>query len=86
MKHRTITWITTLALLFFAGSVTAEDCSGLPKWKRQAYYLNGAKVQYQEIAYENTGEPSKRDFPNEGPPWVSLGDCDPAGSGGLLRP
>jgi len=83
VKHRTITWITTLSSLLFAGSVTAYyDCSGLPQWKRQAYYLTGAEVQYQEVAYINGGAPSKRDFPDEGAPWVRIDDCEPAGGGG----
>ena len=79
MKQSTVIWITTLASLFCAGSVTAYDCSGLPQWKRQAYYLNGAEVQYQEKAYRNGGEPSKRDFPDAGEPWVFIEDCQPAG-------
>jgi hypothetical protein len=79
VKQSTVKWITTLASLFCAGSVTAYDCSGLPQWKRQAYYLNGAEVQYQEKAYRNGGEPSKRDFPDAGEPWVFIEDCQPAG-------
>jgi hypothetical protein len=75
MKLRTIAGIMTLGLALFAGSALAYDCSGLPEWKRQAYYLVGAQVQYQEVAYKNTGEPSKRDFPDEGYPWSWLGDC-----------
>ena len=60
----------------------AYDCSGLPQWKRQAYYPVGAQVQYQEVAYKNTGEPSKRDFPDAGYPWSSLGECASTGGGG----
>jgi hypothetical protein len=85
MKLRTIAGIIILGSLLFAGSVLAIDsidCSGLPEWKRQAYYLVGAQVQYQEVAYENTGEPSKRDYPDEGPPWSTLGDCGSTGGGG----
>jgi len=82
MKLRTIAGIIILGSLLFAGSVLAYDCTGLPEWKRQAYYLVGAQVQYQEVAYENTGEPSKRDYPDKGPPWSTLGDCGSTGGGG----
>jgi hypothetical protein len=82
MKLRTIAGIITLGSLLFAGSALAYDCTGLPEWKRQAYYLVGAQVQYQEFAYENTGEPSKRDYPSKDYPWSKLGDCDSTGGGG----
>ena len=68
MKLRTIAGIITLGSALLAGSALADyDCRGLPEWKRQAYYSEGIKVQYQEIAYENA-EPSKRDYPDEGYP------------------
>ena len=82
MKLRTIAGVITLGSALFAGSVQAYDCSGLSEWKRQAYYLVGTQVQYQEVAYENTGEPSKRDYPDAGYPWESLGKCDSTGGGG----
>ena len=71
-------------LILFAGSALGEDqnCSDLPEWKRQAYYLVGAQVQYQDIAYKNTGEPSKRDYPDDGYPWAVLGPCVDTGGGG----
>jgi hypothetical protein len=81
MKLRTIAGIITLGSVLFAGSALAYDCTGLPKWKRQAYYLPNTVVQYQEVAYVND-EPSKRDFPDEGDPWECLGDCDSTGGGG----
>lgn len=82
MKLRTIAGIITLGSLLFAGSLLAYDCTGLPEWKRQAYYLVGTQVQYQEVAYENTGGPSKRDYPDEGPPWEPLDECESTGGGG----
>lgn len=65
-------------LLAMSWSATShgEDCSGLPEWKRQHYYLEGEKVQYQDSAYENSAKSSKRDFPTEGYPWVLVGPCD----------
>ena len=81
MKLRTITWIIALCSSILAGSTQAYDCSGLPQWKRQAYYETGTKVQYQEVAYVNA-EPSKRDFPDSGDPWSELGNCDSTGGGG----
>jgi hypothetical protein len=81
MKLRTIVGIITLGSALFAGSALAIDCSGLPEWKRQAYYLPGTEVQYQEVAYVND-EPSKRDYPDQGPPWILLDVCDSTGGGG----
>jgi len=87
MKLHTVTWIIALAPAILAGSDLADyDCSGLPQWKRQAYYEEGTEVKYQEIAYENA-EPSKRDFPDEGYPWIELGACasnDGGGGGGVV--
>jgi len=83
MNRQTITWIVALGAALGAGSALAIDCSGLPEWKRQAYYLLGDQVQYQQIAYENTADSSKRDVPDEdGSPWETLGACEPAGGGG----
>ena len=81
MKFRTITWSIALVSAIFAGSALAYDCSGLPQWKRQTYYDTGTEVKYQEVAYVNA-EPSKRDFPDNGDPWTSLGACDSTGGGG----
>jgi hypothetical protein len=44
MKLGTIAGIISLGSALFSGSVMAYDCNGLPKWKRQAYYLVGAQV------------------------------------------
>ena len=82
MKFRTIAGIITLSSLLFTGSALAYDCTGLPEWKRQTYYLAGTQVKYQEVAYENTGEPSKRDYPDDGYPWGPLGECESTGGGG----
>ena len=82
MKLGIIAGIISFCAIFFSGSVLAYDCSGLPEWKRQAYYLVGAQVQYQEVAYENTGEPSKRDLPDQGYPWSKLDACESTGGGG----
>ena len=81
MKLRTIIWIIALGSSIFSGSMQAYDCSGLPQWKRQAYYETGTEVQYEEVAYVNA-EPSKRDFPNAGDPWSVVGNCDSTGGGG----
>ncbi len=84
MKLKTIAGLIILGLALFAASASAltYDCNGMPEWKRQTYYLVGAQVQYQGVAYENTGEPSKRDYPDEGFPWSILGDCESTGGGG----
>lgn len=82
MKIKTIAWIAALGSTLIASSALAYDCSGLPEWKRQTYYLVGAQVQYQGIAYENTEEPSKRDRPDAGYPWSDLGTCEASGGGG----
>lgn len=81
MKFSPVAWIAALGLTLFAGNALAYDCSGLPQWKRQTYYLEGARVQYQQMAYTNE-EPSKRDFPDDGYPWNSLGACEDTSGGG----
>lgn len=81
MKLRISLLFIALASVLFATSALAYDCSTLPEWKRQAYYQPGSEVQYQEVAYRNA-EASKKDFPDEGYPWISLGDCEAAGGGG----
>jgi len=66
----------------WAYDLATGDCSGLGEWKRQHYYLPGEEVQYLGNAYENSsGEGSKRDRPDEGPPWALLGPCVSTGSG-----
>jgi len=83
MNIRTITWLIPLGAALLAGAALAYDCTDLPEWKRQAYYLPGAEVQYLEIAYRNdSDDASKRDYPDEGLPWASLGACDDPGGGG----
>jgi hypothetical protein len=69
-------WFAALVLVLSTTSALAYDCSGLPEWRRQHYYPLGAQVQYEGIAYENTIEGSKRDRPDRGDPWISLGACD----------
>ena len=81
MKLRISLLFITFASLLIATSALAHDCSNLPEWKRQAYYQPGSEGQYQEIAYRNE-EASKRDFPDAGYPWTSLGECEAAGGGG----
>jgi len=81
--HRIITWILLLGMTLAANSALAYDCSGLPEWKRQHYYLPGEQVQYQGSAYENTSTSgSKRDFPDQGEPWTLLDECTSSGAGG----
>lgn len=61
--------------LVWTSPAFAIDCSDMPKWKRQHYYLEGAEVQYQENAYVNVAESSKRDFPDPALdyPWDWIG-------------
>ncbi|MDH3923744.1 MAG: hypothetical protein OET41_03975 [Xanthomonadales bacterium] len=78
--------ICTIALFpaLWAGPAFAIDCTDLPEWKRQRYYLEGDQVQYRDVAYENTAESSKRDKPDPDyeHPWLLLGACAPPDSGG----
>lgn len=74
--------VVALLPLFSPATVAAYDCTGLPEWKRQSYYLSGAQVQYQSVAYVNAIDGSKRDLPGEADNWSSLGACDPVGGGG----
>jgi hypothetical protein len=79
--------IITAAVLTFLSClwinyVFAYDCSGLPEWDRQVSYQPGDQVQYGGNAYEANAATSKRDQPNRGDPWVSLGSCDTGGGGG----
>ena len=71
MKH-TMSIRMSAALALWAGGALAYDCSTLPEWKRQHYYLDGAQVQYQGSAYVNTAASSKRDNPADGEPWAAL--------------
>ncbi len=81
---------TRIALVFillstlYAGNALAIDCSGLPEWKRQHFYLYGEQVQYQQVAYENQADSSKRDKPDPDYdyPWAALGACEPPDGGG----
>jgi hypothetical protein len=89
MNARLFACSITLFLLLCAGNAPAFDCSGLPEWKRQHYYLLGDQVQYREVAYENLAESSKRDKPDPDYdfPWIALGTCkapsdDGGGNGG----
>ena len=91
MKLRTLVGVVALGTALFAGTAQAYDCSELPQWKRQTYYLAGSEVQYQEVAYVSE-EATKRDLPDRGYPWTSLGPCDDpggdpgGGSGGDVDP
>ncbi len=69
-------------LSLFSPATFAYDCTGLPEWRRQHYYLSGAQVQYQGVAYVNTIDGSKRDSPGAAANWSSLGACDPVDGGG----
>lgn len=84
MNTRIILLILALLSIFRAGVALALDCSALPEWKRQHYYLEGDEVQYQQTAYVNVSTSSKRDTPDPGSdyPWELLGPCDEAGGGG----
>jgi hypothetical protein len=81
MKLRAVAWIAAFGSVLVAGNALAWDCSGLPEWKRQAYYLAGTEVQYRDAAYVSE-ETTKRDFPDQGYPWTYLGECDDTGGGG----
>ena len=84
MNARSIAHTLSLCLLICTGNALAFDCSGLPEWKRQHYYLLGDQVQYRDVAYENVAESSKRDNPDPDYdfPWFPLGACDAPGDGG----
>ncbi len=76
------TLLIILVASLWSASGSAYDCTGLPEWKRQHYYLFGDQVQFMGFAYENRAEASKRDRPDQGDPWVLLGPCDPPDDGG----
>ncbi|HEY5776277.1 MAG TPA: glycosyl hydrolase family 18 protein [Xanthomonadales bacterium] len=84
MKTRKLLLFLSFLSVFLATDALAYDCSGLPVWKRQAFYLEGDKVQYQEVAYVNVAATSKRDTPDPAGdyPWEVLGACETAGGGG----
>ena len=82
MGRRLLLLVVTVFLPLFSPVTFAYDCTDLPEWKRQHYYLVGAQVQYQGIAYENTIDGSKRDRPGDADNWSSLGACDIADGGG----
>ncbi len=83
MNLRTVLSILVISSSLSAGSAFAYDCSALSEWKRQHYYLEGAEVQYEGIAYVNRAPTSKRDFPDPDSdyPWQPLGECDSSGGG-----
>jgi len=70
--------------IFWATNTLAVDCSVLPNWKRQHFYLEGDQVQYKQVAYINVATSSKRDTPDpDGDyPWEPLGACEDTGGGG----
>ena len=70
--------------IFWATNTLAVDCSTLPNWKRQHFYLEGDQVQYKQVAYINVATSSKRDTPDpDGDyPWEPLGACEDTGGGG----
>jgi hypothetical protein len=74
-------WLLGFLTILSVATSFAYDCTGLPEWKRQHYYLLGDRVQYLGNAYENTAEASKRDRPDLGEPWAPLGACDSNGGG-----
>jgi hypothetical protein len=84
MNTRNLTCAVALCFLFCSANSLAFDCSALPEWKRQHYYLYGEQVQYREVAYENLAESSKRDEPDPDYeyPWYSLGACEASSGGG----
>ncbi len=84
MHVRAIASTIAFATLFWTAGALAYDCTGLSEWKRQHFYLLGDQVQYQDFAYENTAETSKRDRPDPDldEPWLLLGACDSTGGGG----
>jgi hypothetical protein len=75
MKLKALLSVAVIFSALWGGSALAYDCSGLLVWKRQSYYLLGDKVQYLNVAYENMAASSKRDVPDAGSPWSSLGAC-----------
>lgn len=82
MNRRLFLLFVAVILPLFASMAFAYDCTNLPEWKRQHYYLFDAQVQYQGTAYENNIDGSKRDRPGEADNWSSLGACDPIDGGG----
>ncbi len=84
MNARKVFLFLVLFSVSWAGNARAADCSALPEWKRQHYYLLGDQVQYQLMAYVNAAESSKRDTPDPAGnyPWQPLGACDDNGGGG----
>jgi len=81
MKQIITTVITIVLSCLWINSVLAYDCSGLQEWDRQLAYQPGDQVQYAGNAYETNSTTTKRDRPDRGDPWVSLGSCDTGGGG-----
>ena len=86
MKQTITAAIITFLSCLWITSVFAYDCSGLPEWDRQVTYQPGDQVQYGGNAYETNAETTKRDNPDRGAPWVSLGSCDTGGGGVTPQP
>ena len=84
MKTPNFICAIALSLLLATGNALAFDCSDLPEWKRQRYYLLDDEVQYLDVAYVNRAESSKRDKPDPALdfPWESQGPCEPPDGGG----
>ena len=84
MKTPNFICAIALSLLLATGNALAVDCSDLPEWKRQRYYLLDDEVQYLDVAYVNRAESSKRDKPDPALdfPWESQGPCEPPDGGG----
>ena len=84
MNTHKVLLLLVLLSVPWAANVLAADCSALPGWKRQHYYLQGDQVQYQLSAYENVATSSKRDTPDPAGyyPWKLLDACDATGGGG----
>ena len=78
MKHIVTTAITIVLSCLWINSVLAVDCSGLPEWNNHTTYQQGNEVQYNGNAYEANAT-TRRDKPDGGDPWVSLGSCDTGG-------
>jgi len=78
MKHIVTTAITIVLSCLWINSVLAVDCSGLPEWNNHTTYQQGNQVQYNDNAYEANAT-TRRDKPDGGDPWVSLGSCDTGG-------
>lgn len=84
MYTRKVLQFLVLLSIFHVAGALAYDCSALPVWKRQHYYLEGDEVQYRDNAYVNVATSSKRDTPDPASdyPWEWSGACDTPDDGG----